>query len=135
MQQSAGVLLYRRTSEDLEVLLVHPAGNYNRHAPWSIPKGLAFENEDFEAAARRETLEETGVEAGALVPIGSIDYRKSRKRVHCFVGQAPPDAAPRCADGEVDHAEFMTLDDARRVIHPDQAPFLDRAVRLLLDES
>ena len=36
---SSGTLLYRTVNGALEVLLVHPAGNYNRRAPWGIPKG------------------------------------------------------------------------------------------------
>src|SRR5579872_39147 len=39
-KQSSGTLLYRRAPAGLEVLLVHPSGNYNRGKPWSIPKGL-----------------------------------------------------------------------------------------------
>jgi predicted NUDIX family NTP pyrophosphohydrolase len=124
--QSAGTLLYRRGPNGLEVLLVHPSGNYNRHKPWGIPKGLPEDGESLEAAARRETLEEAGVTAGELVELDSIIYKKSRKQVHCFAGPAPPDAAPRCASWEIDGAEFLPLDEARRRIHPDQAPFLDR---------
>ncbi len=44
---SSGTLLYRqiglneeRSRRRLEVLLVHPSGNYNRGKPWSIPKGI-----------------------------------------------------------------------------------------------
>ena len=121
MLESAGVLLYRRGDRGWEILLVHPSGNYNRHKPWSIPKGLPDQGEDLEAAARRELLEETGVLAGELVPLGSIVYRKSRKRVHCFAGPAPDDAAPSCASWEVDCAEFVTIEEARQRIHPDQA--------------
>jgi predicted NUDIX family NTP pyrophosphohydrolase len=131
MKQSAGTLLYRRGEGGLEVLLVHPSGNYNRHKPWSIPKGLPDEGEELEAAARRETLEEAGVECDVLEALGSIDYRKSGKRIHCFAGAAPEGVAPRCASWEVDRAEFLSLDEARRVIHPDQAPFLDRLVAFL----
>jgi predicted NUDIX family NTP pyrophosphohydrolase len=126
MLESAGVLLYRRGDRGWEILLVHPSGNYNRHKPWSIPKGLPDEGEELEAAARRELLEETGVVAGDLVPLGSIVYRKSRKRVHCFAGPAPDDAAPSCASWEVDCAEFVTIEEARQRIHPDQAEFIDR---------
>jgi predicted NUDIX family NTP pyrophosphohydrolase len=126
MVESAGTLLYRRGKSGWEVLLVHASGNYNRRAPWGIPKGLPDEGEELEAAARRETREETGVEPGELVPLGSIVYRKSRKRVHCFAGPAPEDAAPRCASWEVDCAEFLPLDEARKRLHPDQAEFLDR---------
>jgi len=110
------------------VLLVHASGAYNRKAPWGIPKGLPDAGESHEDAARRETFEETGVVAGALSPLGSIDYSKSRKTVVAFEGPAPEGAAPRCASWEVDRAEFVTLERARELIHPDQLPFLDRLV-------
>ncbi len=131
MNESAGTLLYRTREGRLEVLLVHPSGNYNRKAPWSIPKGLPDAGEETETAARREAREETGVTPGDLVPLGSIDYVKSRKRVHCFAGPAPADAHPECASWEVDRAEFLPFEEARRVIHPDQVPFLDRLEDLL----
>ena len=125
MKQSAGTLLYRTTNQGVEVLLVHPSGNYNRHKPWSIPKGVPDEGEELEAAARRETEEESGVIAGELQLLGSIVYQKSRKTVHCFAGPAPADAAPRCASWEVDCAEFVPLSEARARLHPDQLAFLD----------
>src|SRR5262249_30715941 len=129
MKQSAGTLLYREGPAGLEVLLVHPSGNYNRHKPWSIPKGEPDE-EELEDTARRETLEETGVTAGPLVPLGHIDYKKSGKRIHCFAGPAPADAAPRTASWEVDQARFVSLGEARKLLHPDQCVFLDRLQEL-----
>jgi predicted NUDIX family NTP pyrophosphohydrolase len=134
MQQSAGTLLYRKRDGQLEVLLVHPSGNYNRHKPWSIPKGLPDAGESLEAAARRETLEETGVTAGQLVPLGTVTYQKSRKEIHCFAGPAPLDAAPRCASWEVDRAEFVPWDKALLQLHPDQTPLLDRLWALVEGE-
>ena len=132
MKESAGTLLYRRgKSGKLEVLLVHASGNYNRKAPWGIPKGLGDPGETLEQTARRETLEETGVIAGELVDLSSIDYQKSRKRVHAFAGEAPADAAPRPASWEIDQAAFLPIDEARLRIHPDQAPFLDRLLASL----
>jgi predicted NUDIX family NTP pyrophosphohydrolase len=131
MKQSAGTLLYRQGPGGLEVLLVHPSGAYNRRAPWGIPKGLLDAGEGPEQTARRETLEETGVEAGELVELGFIDYTKSKKRIFCFAGPAPAGAAPVCASWEVDQAAFLPLERAREVIHPDQSAFLDRlAARL-----
>lgn len=123
---SAGTLLWRRGGGGLEVLLVHPSGAYNRRAPWGLPKGEPDEGESMETTARRETREETGVEAGELVPLGHADYTKSRKRVFAFAGPAPEDAAPRCASWEVDCAEFVPIERARELIHPDHAVFLDR---------
>jgi predicted NUDIX family NTP pyrophosphohydrolase len=133
MKQSAGTLLYRRGPKGLEVLLVHPGGAYNRKAPWSIPKGMPDDkDEDLETTARRETREETGVDAaGPLTPLGDIIYRKSRKQVFCFAGPAPAEAVPKPTSWEVDQARFLPLDEARRLIHPDQAVFLDRLVAQL----
>jgi len=129
-KQSAGALLYRAGASELEVLLVHPSGAYNRKAKWSIPKGVPEPGEPLEGAARRETREETGVEPGPLRELGYIDYRKSNKRVHAFAGPAPNAAAPRCACWEVDRAEFIPLSRARELIHPDQLAFLDRLTAL-----
>jgi predicted NUDIX family NTP pyrophosphohydrolase len=132
MKESAGTLLYRTGPAGLEVLLVHPSGNYNRRAPWSIPKGIPDEGEtDLAKTARRETLEETGVTSGEVVSLGHIDYTKSRKRVHCFAGKAPSDAEPRCASWEVDQACFVPLERARQLLHPEQVPFLERLTELL----
>ena len=144
---SAGTLLYRRSvapaaashgadagggaGEEWEVLLVHPSGAYNRKAPWGIPKGLPDPGESLEAAARRETTEETGVVPGALAELGRVSYRKSRKDVVAFAGEAPADAAPRCASWEVDCAEFVPVARARALIHPDQAPLLDMLLERL----
>ena len=124
---ASGTLLYRYVDGAIEVLLVHPAGNYNRRAPWGIPKGAPDPGEDLEATARRETMEETGLEiVGPLVDLGHVYYTRSKKRVHGFAGPAPEGAAPRCASWEVDKAEFIEITRARRIIHPDQAALLDR---------
>ena len=129
---SSGTLLYRRLAESVEVLLVHPSGNYNRRAPWGIPKGQPDPGEELEAAARRETIEETGIICGELIDLGHVDYTRSQKRVHAFAGPAPDGQKPRCASWEVDKVEFIEMTRARRIIHPDQAAFLTRLERLLL---
>jgi predicted NUDIX family NTP pyrophosphohydrolase len=126
---AAGTVLYRFVGEPkaMEVLLVHPSGNYNRRAPWGIPKGAPNPDEGLEATARRETWEETGIEVtGALVDLGYVDYTRSKKRVHGYAGPSPDGAVPKCASWEVDKVEFIEITRARRIIHPDQAPLLDR---------
>lgn len=135
MKQTAGTLLYKEVNGEIHVLLVHPSGNYNRRAPWSIPKGIPDEGEELESAARRETIEETGITSGDLIPLGYIDYKKSRKRVFCFAGKAPLEQEPRCASWEIDKAEFVTLDRARELVHPDQAVFIDRFIEMLQTQS
>ncbi len=132
MKESAGTLLYRQTAAGIEVLLVHSSGSYNRKKPWSIPKGLADAGESLEDAARRETWEETGVVVvGPLVDIGMIEYRSGKKRVYGFAGPAPENAAPCCASWEVDRAEFVPLDRAAALLHPDQAAFVERLKKRL----
>jgi predicted NUDIX family NTP pyrophosphohydrolase len=134
--ESAGLVVYRGAGDQLAVLLVHPSGNYNRRAPWGIPKGLPNQDEPLAAAAVRETLEETGVAledepARKLVPLGFVEYKRSRKRIHAFAAPAPAGVEPRAASWEVDRAEFLPLADARLRIHPDQLPLLDRLVEYL----
>ena len=124
MKISSGTLLYRRRAGALEVLLVLPSGPAARFG-WSIPKGLKEDRETLEQAARRETAEETGVEAGALEPLGHVDYARSSKRVTCFFGEAPADAEPRAASWEVSRARFLPAGEAREKLHADQRAFVD----------
>src|SRR5262245_41298405 len=100
LKQSAGTLLYRRTGTTIEVLIVKPSGPAARYG-WSIPKGLPDPGESLEHAARRETREETGVEAAELRELGYIDYVKSKKRVVAFFGEAAPASAPKKTSWEV----------------------------------
>jgi len=128
---ASGTVLYRivdgEAGPEIEVLLVHPSGNYNRRAPWGIPKGAPNPDEPLEAAARRETWEETGLTIiSPLTDLGHVDYTRSKKRVHGYAGRAPDGADPRCASWEVDKVEFIEITRARRIIHPDQAALLDR---------
>lgn len=134
-KQSAGTLLYRRKAGAYEVLIVHPSGSFNRRAAWSIPKGELDEGESAEQAARRETWEETGVQvSGPLVSLGYIDYRTGRKRVYAFTAEVPESVEPRCASWEIDDVRFVSLDQAERLLHNDQAQFISR-LRQYLDRG
>lgn len=134
MKTSAGVLLYRQRAT-LEVLLVHPSGNYNARAPWGIPKGEPEPEEELEQTARREAFEETGLKAQELQPLGYCEYTKSRKRVYCFAGLWTRSDEPRAASWEVDRCEFVPIERARQIMHADQAVFLDRLEAMLAPEA
>ena len=86
-ERSAGVLLYRRTGPEPEMLLVHPGGPFwakKDDGAWSIPKGLTDEGEDGLAAARREFAEETGAEIdGDFIDLG-VFRQPSGKTVQAF---------------------------------------------------
>lgn len=130
MKISAGCLLWRKTSAGIEVLIVHPSGNYNKDAPWSIPKGQPDPGETLESAARRETLEETGVDCRVpLTPIGHVIY-KSGKYVHAFVGNMV-ECTPSCTSWEIDRAEFVLIETARQRLHKAQQIFLDRMLEVI----
>ena len=124
--QSAGILLYRIGDKGYEVLIVHPSGDYNKNAAWSIPKGKLDKGETTEQAARRETWEETGITApDKLESLGYVVY-KSKKKVHCFCGEATEATQPSCANWEIDKAEFVFIDKAEKMLHEAQSEFIKR---------
>jgi predicted NUDIX family NTP pyrophosphohydrolase len=95
-KHSAGVLLFRRGRQGVEVLLAHPGGPFwarKDMGAWSIPKGEIGAGEDAEAAARREFEEETGFAlSGELTPLGAF-VQPSGKIVTAFALEADVDPA------------------------------------------
>jgi predicted NUDIX family NTP pyrophosphohydrolase len=148
---SAGLLMYRRISNQLEVLLVHPGGPYSAGKDedhWSIPKGENQPGEDLLVTAQREFSEEVGIQAqGPFFALGSIRQR-SGKIVHAwacegdidlarhfqsntFLLEWPPGSRIMREFPEIDRAQFFQLDKARRKLKAAQGPFLDRLRRHL----
>ena len=145
-RRSAGILLYRRAANDLEVLLVHPGGPFwtRRDAgAWSIPKGEYEPEDDPLAAARREFEEELGSAPPGTEPLELGEVRqKSGKLVRAwalegdleataalsnnFTVEWPPRSGQMREFPEVDRAEWFTLAAAREKINSAQAAFLDR---------
>ena len=136
-------MLLRRSSG--EVLLVHPGGPFwarRDEGAWSIPKGEFDDGEDAEAAARREFLEELGVDApDELTDLGTV-RQKNRKEVRAFLGSGdldvsavvsntftmewPPRSGRRQEFPEIDRAEWFPVEVARVKLNEAQAEFLDR---------
>lgn len=143
-KKSAGILAFRRARGDIEVLLVHPGGPFwskRDLGTWSIPKGEYADDEKPEAAARREFLEETGIEAvGKIIPLGTVRQR-SGKLVSAFAMEGDLDLSafksnlfamewPRHSGQEqifpeVDRIEWFSLADAKNKIVAGQRPLLD----------
>lgn len=127
---SAGCLVRASFPDRRRYLIVHPSGNYNRRAPWSIAKGLVDPGEELPACALRETEEETGLRCRIIRSLGDVRYRKSSKRIVGFLAE-PVEPVERTvlepASWEVDRVEFLPPKETRELIHPDQRPFIDRA--------
>jgi predicted NUDIX family NTP pyrophosphohydrolase len=151
-KRSAGVLLFRKTGSEIEVLLAHPGGPFWKNkddGAWSIPKGEYGENEDPFAAAKREFAEETGLTlSGDFISLGEI-RQPGGKVVSAWAVEGDLDAAfdPTSVRSntfsipwpsgsgklqefpEIDRAEWFPLEIARRKILKGQAELLDRLVR------
>jgi predicted NUDIX family NTP pyrophosphohydrolase len=150
-RQSAGILLYRIRGGSVELLLVHPGGPFwvgKDEGVWSIPKGEYDEGEDARAAAVRELEEETGI---ALAPVGLLELgsirQKGGKVVRAWAAELDVDAEtlhsntftlewPRGSGRlrefpEVDRAEWLDPESARRKLNPAQSELVDRLLGAL----
>lgn len=127
MKISCGTLLYRKQDDKTEVLLIHPSGSYNKHAPWSIPKGEQELGEDEEFTARRETEEEVGLKPpDVLEYLGEVIYKNNKKKVICFAGQVSLNTSAKCNSWEIDQAEFFCIEEAEKIIMDAQIPFIQK---------
>jgi predicted NUDIX family NTP pyrophosphohydrolase len=151
--RSAGLLMFRRATGGLELLLAHPGGPFwarRDDGAWTLPKGELDEGEDALAAALREFEEETGcAPAGPFLDLGEV-RQKSGKRVQAWAFEGDLDPADlRCnlfemewppRSGrlrqfpEVDRVGWFDPQAALRKLLPAQHPFVER-LRRLLQES
>jgi predicted NUDIX family NTP pyrophosphohydrolase len=149
-KQSAGLLLFRRRDDGIEVFLVHPGGPFwakKDAGAWSIPKGEYEDGEDPLAAASREFAEETGITPqGEPLPLGEIkqaggklvkawalegDGDASRVKSNTFSMEWPPKSGKMREFPEIDRAGWFTLDEARLKLLPAQAEFINRLASLI----
>lgn len=155
MAISAGLLLFRRRDGAIELLLAHPGGPLwarKDAGSWSLPKGEADDGESSPdallAVARREFREELGHEppAGAPMPLGQVRLR-SGKIVHAWAVEGdldpssavfgtfemewPPRSGRRATFPEVDRVAWCSPADARILLNPAQAAFVDRLLAAL----
>lgn len=147
---SAGLLMFRRRSGVVEVLLVHPGGPFwarKDEGAWSIPKGEHAPDADPLEAARREFEEETGSPVSgqflALTPVrlpggkrirawaveGDLDA--DRIRSNTFTLEWPPRSGRHREYPEVDRAAWFPLAEAAVKVNAGQRPLLSELQRLL----
>ena len=142
-KESAGLVMYRRRENVLQVLLAHPGGPFwkNKDAgAWSIPKGEVEAGEDRLQTAIREFEEEMGIKPKApFLSLGSIT-QKAGKIVHAWAFEGdcdpskirsntveiewPPRSGRKITFPEIDRADFFNLRDANEKLNPAQAGLL-----------
>ena len=148
---SAGLLPYSLLSTGLRVFVGHMGGPFwarKDEGAWTIIKGVYLPDcEPALDAAQREFREEIGVEPppGEVTSLG--DLRASRKIITVYAVVADPSSLAFAASNmmtmewpprsgrtvefpEIDRAEWMTVDEARRLLVRGQLPFLDRLAEL-----
>jgi predicted NUDIX family NTP pyrophosphohydrolase len=142
---SAGLLLYRRSADGLEVLIAHMGGPFWKgkdERAWSLPKGEYEPGDDPLTVARREFEEELGM------PPPDADWRslgefrqRSGKVVAVFAAEGdlvvdtvtsntfplewPPRSGRIVEFPEIDEARWVALDVARTKLVAGQVAALD----------
>lgn len=119
----ASVALVLRARDHLDLLLIKRATS--ERDPWSghmaLPGGRRDgADQDLEATARRETLEETGVDLGAwATPLGRLDDvtpsspRLPRLTISPFVFGVPGDVEARVASREIERIFWVPVEQLR----------------------
>lgn len=147
-KHSAGLLVFRRNADSVEVLLVHPGGPFwARKDSWSIPKGELEEDEELQSAAAREFTEETGFPppAGELIGLGEArqgsklnsiwavegDVDLKQFKSNTFTMEWPPKSGQEAEFPENDRAAWFDLATARTKLFKYQTAFLDRLAEAL----
>lgn len=126
----AGGLVFRERNGAITYLIVRAKPDPSH---WVIPKGHIEPGETPEEAARREILEEAGVVAAIVAPLGDLKFHFQGEVVHTIVylleyqGQAPPAEARECYWGTFETTqEMLTFPDTRDLL---------RLARLVLQDK
>jgi predicted NUDIX family NTP pyrophosphohydrolase len=149
VKQSAGLLLYRKNDNQLEVFLVHPGGPFFKNkdrGAWSIPKGEFLKDEDPLAAAKREFFEETGQSIdGYFIPLNPA-MLKGGKMVYAWAVEGdidpqtifsnlfeiewPPKSNKMQSFPEIDRAGWFEAVEAKVRINGGQAALIANLISL-----
>lgn len=154
LKTSAGLLMFRRHENNIEVLLGHPGGPLwagRDEAAWSIFKGEYASGENPLDAAKREFEEETGTKPrGTFVkltqliqPSGKIvaawafegDFDTTTLTSNTFMMEWPPQSGVNQFFPEVDRCEWFVLSTAKHKAFCGQVGFLEELEVLLFDSG
>lgn len=150
-KETAGLLMYRKKSRDLEYFLIHPGGPYWAHkdiGSWSMPKGMVEPGESTLDAAMREFHEETGLEStGPYTSLGHVKTRGGKiLYAWAFAGdwdpadgivsniikiEFPYKSGRQISVPEADRGAWWSSGEAMKKINPSQVSLLNRADALL----
>lgn len=141
---SAGILLFRESEGEVQVLLIKPGGPFWRNkdeGAWMIPKGAIEPGEEAADAAVREFEEETGARLNVVPSRLCTIKQAGGKVVEVFAAKGefdpatiasnefqmewPPKSGEMQSFPEAEEARWMTLPEARRLMLPSQLPILD----------
>jgi predicted NUDIX family NTP pyrophosphohydrolase len=148
-KQSAGILLFRKTGETVEIFLVHPGGPFFKNkdlGTWSIPKGEFVDGEGPLEAAKREFQEETGQAIdGDFIELNPV-VLKSGKRVYAwaiegdmdckavksnlFEMEWPPKSGKIQSFPEIDRGGWFTAHEAKLKISAGQVGLIAHFLQL-----
>ena len=154
MKQSAGILLYRETHENLEFFLVHPGGPFfakKNEGWWTVPKGELLPDELPLHAAIREFKEETGYTVtNTFIELQPI-MQKGGKKVFCWAAEGtlqptdivsntfeiewPPKSGKIKSFPEIDKAGWFNYEEAVELINERQVAFLNELISIFNDKK
>lgn len=148
---AAGIFIVKKNGD---LLVCHPTNHAANF--WSIPKGKVEEGETMIEAAIRETYEETNINFNEIselhynvTALDSVNYGHKKKMIYPFVylevlnSKLPWDTieikcnsnVPEERGGfpEMDDYKWVTIDEARMILHYTQVACLDKIAELVKD--
>ncbi|GBD23093.1 Putative mutator protein MutT4 [bacterium HR29] len=130
---SAGGIVWRRDANGgIEVVLC--GRRTDGEMLWALPKGTPDPGESYDAAARREVEEETGLRVELGEKVGTIDYwfvangARYHKYVHHWL-MRPLGGDVSQHDAEFDEVRWVPAGEALRMLtYPNERAILERAL-------
>jgi 8-oxo-dGTP pyrophosphatase MutT (NUDIX family) len=118
---AAGGVLYRIGPKGPEIVVGEQTDRLTGARTHRLPKGKISRRETLQEAALREVLEETGLSARIVAPLGRVEYTyvdggvDVAKVVHFFLMEWQP-GATATPDGELERIRWLPLEEARGVL-------------------